>query len=369
MKNRETDGRHKDMPLVCIQITCYNHEKYVRQALESAINQTYDNTVIMISDDGSEDQTRDIIVDVIKDHPEKDVTPFFSEINTAFDIVEKMYSSCCGKYILGFSGDDYIGESVVEKCVDFMESHEECAFSFSVPEIILESPNSDVPDFRGENMNRYQLFQSLFCDGNHICASPMFVRSSVWNKLGCFNYQYKQLQDYEKWLYVLQENEVHIFGKGELPAYYRIHENSLSSVSMEVIQRDTVERGYLLFHIMEGLAEDFFLKAFEDYLLYPADSEAFCLNCEKLLILIRAGAVPVMSVIWYYFSHIGDPEFSEHIEKDYHFTRKDFWNLTGEPDALLQNMYSENMKGKYLNIIKKQEKVIAQLMDYCKSGS
>ena len=53
MRNIEMDGRHKETPLVCIAITCYNHEKYVRQALESAINQTYDNTVILISDDGS----------------------------------------------------------------------------------------------------------------------------------------------------------------------------------------------------------------------------------------------------------------------------------------------------------------------------
>ena len=369
MRNIEMDGRHKETPLVCIAITCYNHEKYVRQALESAINQTYDNTVILISDDGSKDQTRDIIMDVIKDYPEKNVNLFFSESNMAFDIVEKMDSSICGKYLLGFSGDDYIGETVVEKCVDFMESHEECAISFSVPEIIVESPVSDLPAFTGENMNRYELFESLFCNGNSICASPLFARSSVWKTLGCYHYQYKQLQDYEKWLYVLQENEVHIFGKEELPTYYRIHENSLSNVSIEVIQRDAVEREYLLFHVMDELAADFFLKVFGKYLLHPADSEAFCLNCEKLMILIRAEAVPVKSVIWYYFSHIGDPEFSEHIERDYHFTRKDFWNLTGELDAMLINMCNEDIKGRYLNIIEKQEKVIAQLMDYCKSGS
>ncbi len=369
MENMEMDGRYKEMPLVCISITCYNHEKYVRQALESAINQTYGNTVIMISDDGSKDQTRDIIMDVIKEHPEKNVKTFFSESNTAFDIVEEMDSSICGKYLLGFSGDDYIGESVVEKWVDFMESHEEFAFSFSIPEIILEDPDSIVPAFRGENMNQYELFESLFCEGNHICASPMFVRSNAWKKYGCYRYQYKQLQDYERWLYVLQENEIHIFGKGELPTYYRIHKNGLSKVSLEVIQRDIVEREFLLFHVMDELASDFFLKVFGKYLLYPEDSEEFCLDCEKFLILIHAEAVPAKSVILYYFFHIGDSGFSKHIEKDYHFSRKDFWNLTGEIDALLRNLLYNEVEGRYLNIIEKQKKVIEQLMDHCRSES
>ena len=36
---------------------------------------------------------------------------------------------------------------------------------------------------------------------------------------------------------------------------------------------------------------------------------------------------------------------------------------------MLINMCNEDIKGRYLNIIEKQEKVIAQLMDYCKSGS
>ena len=50
-----------DHPLVSIVFTSYNHKEYLRQALDSLLNQTYPNTEIIIIDDCSTDGSQEIL--------------------------------------------------------------------------------------------------------------------------------------------------------------------------------------------------------------------------------------------------------------------------------------------------------------------
>ncbi|BDA72017.1 probable glycosyl transferase [Rivularia sp. IAM M-261] len=51
----------KDQPLVSVLINNYNYAPYLKQAIDSALNQTYVNTEVIVVDDGSTDNSRDII--------------------------------------------------------------------------------------------------------------------------------------------------------------------------------------------------------------------------------------------------------------------------------------------------------------------
>ncbi len=57
-----------NMPLVTVQLSCYNHENYVRHAMESVLNGTYQNFELFITDDGSTDKTRDVIREIYEEH-------------------------------------------------------------------------------------------------------------------------------------------------------------------------------------------------------------------------------------------------------------------------------------------------------------
>ena len=61
----------KKNPLVSFLLFTYNHEKYVKYALESAINQDYSPLEIIISDDHSTDETYQIIEEIIKKYKGK----------------------------------------------------------------------------------------------------------------------------------------------------------------------------------------------------------------------------------------------------------------------------------------------------------
>ncbi len=68
------------MPKVSILIPCYNGEKYLRQAIESILNQTFSNFEFLIINDGSTDASADIIKSIIKTYPKQGKTGAFLQL-------------------------------------------------------------------------------------------------------------------------------------------------------------------------------------------------------------------------------------------------------------------------------------------------
>ena len=55
-------------PLISIVVACYNHERYVTECLESIRNQDYDNYELCIVNDGSSDNSADVIYRYLEQH-------------------------------------------------------------------------------------------------------------------------------------------------------------------------------------------------------------------------------------------------------------------------------------------------------------
>ena len=53
--------KENNQPLVSVVIPCYNHEQFVRDSIQSVIDQTYQNIELIIIDDGSKDSSVEII--------------------------------------------------------------------------------------------------------------------------------------------------------------------------------------------------------------------------------------------------------------------------------------------------------------------
>lgn len=103
-------------PLVSILITCYNYDKFVGQAIESSLNQTYDNIEIIIVDDKSDDNSLDIIkkysnkIRIIKHKENKGVVYSRNEL-----IRESK-----GDFFIFLDADNYFSPDNISKTVDFI---------------------------------------------------------------------------------------------------------------------------------------------------------------------------------------------------------------------------------------------------------
>lgn len=94
------------IPLVSVFMPVYNQELYIRAALDSVLNQTYQNYEIVISDDCSEDSTPLIVAEYAKKFPEKISFHKLSYENLGSRHFELLLKKCKGDYVCLFSGDD-----------------------------------------------------------------------------------------------------------------------------------------------------------------------------------------------------------------------------------------------------------------------
>lgn len=114
-----------ELPLVSIIIPAYNHEKYIANTLESIINQTYRNIELIILNDGSIDNTHQVIENysqILKDRFNK-----FIYINKRNEGICKTLNIglkvANGEYIVPFASDDYMFPERIEQQVDFLEKN------------------------------------------------------------------------------------------------------------------------------------------------------------------------------------------------------------------------------------------------------
>lgn len=118
-----------DSPNILVSIVCitYNHEPYLRKALDGFLMQETDFSVeIILAEDCSTDGTRTICEEYAAKYPDK-INYIFRDHNVGYN--ENEFEAMCaakGKYIAYCEGDDYWTDPLkLQKQVDFLESHPE----------------------------------------------------------------------------------------------------------------------------------------------------------------------------------------------------------------------------------------------------
>lgn len=130
-------------PLVSIRCITYNHEKYIRDALEGFVMQkTNFKFEAIVHDDASTDNTAAIIQEYAEKYPEI-IKPIFETENQYSkhdgSLTRIMNAACKGKYIALCEGDDYwIDPYKLQKQVDLMENNPNCSLCYHACKNIYE---------------------------------------------------------------------------------------------------------------------------------------------------------------------------------------------------------------------------------------
>lgn len=220
---------------VIVSICCitYNHEHYITEALDGFLMQKVNfKYEIIIGDDCSTDHTRKIVEEYIQKYP--NIVRLVKQAPNVGAIKNqiKTLNEAKGKYIALCDGDDYwTDSSKLQRQVDFMESHKDCAICSHYTQVINEEGALVY-----ENLSPVAL---EFTYGDVLLGKREETR--VCSMLIKNNYLIKQISR-QHWLYHTYGTDTffklytvaHSHGKiyvlPEVMAVYRLHKNGVWSL-------------------------------------------------------------------------------------------------------------------------------------------
>lgn len=155
-------------PLVSVIIPTYNYNNYILEAIQSVLNQTYpqDKIEIIIVDDGSTDNTFEVLKDLID---KKSIQYHYQEnkgkANATFNAIKK----CTGKYVFNLDADDYFLQDKITQYVKVFEENENLVHVGAPAKILFEETqfikNEILPkDILGKVMDGNWLLKRFYND-------------------------------------------------------------------------------------------------------------------------------------------------------------------------------------------------------------
>jgi glycosyltransferase involved in cell wall biosynthesis len=197
------------MPKVSVILTSYNHEKFVREAIESVLSQTFNDFELIIWDDASADGSWT----VINSYSDSRIKAFRNEITKRgiYGINKAVSEVVSGEYIAIHHSDDIWALNKLEKQVTLLDGHPDIGAVFTQVQVIDENgAASSETWFDQGNQSQWQWLGQLFRGQNHLNHPSVLIRRRCYEELGGYRYGLGQTGDAEMWSRVLLKFPIHV---------------------------------------------------------------------------------------------------------------------------------------------------------------
>ncbi len=239
--------------MISVVIPAYNHEKFIGPAIDSVLNQTWQDFELIVVDDGSTDKT----AEVIKGYDDPRISYYHQENQDAYNTINRGISLAGGEYIAILNSDDVFVPNRLEALVEAQrKNNSACLFSDVIP-IDENGVEFSDPEFgwnlwHQKNRTFYQECNDLyaaFLKGNFmVTTSNLFMTAEAAKQVGKFcSLRYLHDYDYIFRMMLAFPHGVHYLENEKL-LYYRIHSgNTLSEAAITGREQDKeVIKRYLL---------------------------------------------------------------------------------------------------------------------------
>ena len=218
-------------PFISVIVASYNYEKYIRECLNSIVEQTYDNYEVIIIDDGSKDNSVDIINEFVQKydnfklytHPNNENKGLIATLKYGLELSQ-------GEYIAFCESDDYWDKEYLAEKSKFISTNREKAVIVSGISTVGDKKLDNIVEFMEHFWRKHSNDKNLskyFLESNYLLTfSSAIIKKSVLQECD-FNSYVDAWLDY--WLYAqISINNSFGFVDRKL-TYWRIHKNSYIS--------------------------------------------------------------------------------------------------------------------------------------------
>jgi len=209
--------------LISVIIPAYNCEKFIRQALDSILQQTYPHLEILMADDASKDRTKQII----DSYTDPRIRRFHNAENLGYlKTCNELFTQATGDFLAFQDADDYSALDRLEKQLLFLEHN---------PEVAVCGTNLTAISEKGQfkYCSLYprvhtEIKKSILDQTYSIIPNSFLLRREVYERIGGYHEFFNRMgaEDYY-WTWLIME-KFQLTNLKEPLYYYRFNQNSIS---------------------------------------------------------------------------------------------------------------------------------------------
>lgn len=323
---------------VSVVLTSYNHAKYLKEAIDSVLEQTFSDFELIIWDDASTDESWHIITS----YSDKRIKSFRNDVHkrALWGMNKAISEIAAGEYIAIHHSDDLWEPQKLEKQVAFLDSHPEIGAIFSNASIINENgkifeSSSHIYHkiFDQPNRTRYAWLNHFFCQGNVLCHPSVLIRKTSFEDRQPYRYGLGLLADLDLWVRLCLKHD--IFVMPEKLIRYRVRANGMNaSTDPQVRIRRPFEFLQVLNNYKRIATPEELVKIFpmaEPYVKPEGFDLEFALGMVALE--LKPYQVTELFGLNLLFEALNDPRRAQILDELYGFANKDFVPLTVKHDV------------------------------------
>lgn len=182
---------------ITVVIPTFNRSEFILRALKSVFNQSEIIDEIIVIDDGSTDETQDIL----QKFPIKYIYQENSGVSSARN---RGIEEANNEWICFLDSDDIWHHKKIKEQIEFHKKNKDIFFSYTDERWLYNSKEI----IQNKNQKKGQ---TSFLDNIDLCrigASTVMIHKSIFNRVGVFDESLKACEDYDLWLRVLRTSKV-----------------------------------------------------------------------------------------------------------------------------------------------------------------
>ncbi|MCC6300296.1 MAG: glycosyltransferase [Anaerolineales bacterium] len=208
------------MPVVSVVIPNYNHAKFIGDAIQSVLNQSFRDFEIIVVDDGSTDDSRAVVARF------GDRVRYTWQANSGLSAARNAgIAQARGEFIGVLDADDMYEPDFLSVLAPILQADPQaqavyCGYRF------VDEANRPLPQVEARLISPERLFQVL-AEGNFLVPESILVRKGCYDAVGLFDVKFRACEDVDMWLRISRQFK--ILGVTNILTRHRILPNSMST--------------------------------------------------------------------------------------------------------------------------------------------
>jgi len=282
-------------PLISVLLPAYNGARFIGDAIQSVLEQTFPNFELLIVDDGSTDDT----AEVVGAFDDERIRVCLQSNNGSSHAINRAVSLARGPYVACMAQDDVCHRERLEHEYRFLvETGKRAVFSWAA---FIDDEGDSLHDthfandyFNHPNRSRAEILRWFFFEGNYFCAPSCLVEKELLRETGLVVPTLAQLPDFSMWIRILKRTDLVILPEKLLK--FRIRANGENASSPKNAIRADFERQQVYREMFDDVAAELFRSAFLQYLRDREFSDDASFELEKSFLYLQHPSNQIQSI-------------------------------------------------------------------------